>query len=164
MRGAAFRSMMAGYVRLIHEIGNDIEAAATLGERKLVKSAFKVFGDTISNATTLLMEYLPIKAARLSATHEEAGRRWDKGTPPEILEDMRLMVSFYQSFANELERTASEADEVESRNLERKRIQYLRQGALRIRIGKIEIVKQDPSFWTPALENEFHDWLKYPLS
>lgn len=118
---------MAGSIRLIQDVTNDIEVAASLGERKLIKHGFRLLGDVMADATYLIQKRFSSRP-RMSASHEEAGKHWQNGTPPEIVEDMRFVVRLYQAYADSLERTAGEMDEDQARGLDRRRIQYLRQG------------------------------------
>lgn len=165
MTGKVFRKFLAADIRLLFDVTQDIRAAASLGDRTFVRYGLALLGDAISDGTTLIHTFYEgqAKRTRIGAA-EDKGKGWQSGSPIEILENMRLVQSYYITIIKSLEDTAAEMDEQEARVFDKKRIQNLREMALRIQTGKMSIVRKDPSFWTPALDEEFREALGYRLS
>lgn len=165
MTGRQFRSLLAQNIRIIENTAEDVMAAASLGDRRFVGCGFSILGDVIDDGIDFIRGFYEGRYRRrgMGAT-EERGRHWQEGAPIEILENMRLIQSYYTSIIKEIEATAAEMDEQQVRGFDRKRIQALREMALRVQTGKMSIMAKDPSFWTPAMEEEFREALEYRLS
>lgn len=165
MTGKVFRRFLTANIRLLQDVTQDIHAASSLGDRKFVRYGFAILGDAITDGTDLIRTYYEGKKERANiGAAEEKGKHWQSGSPVEILENMRLVQSHYLAIIIALEASAAEMEEQEARDFDRRRIQALREMALRIQTGKMAIVKKDPSFWSHALEGEFREALEYRLS
>lgn len=166
MTGKVFRSLMASNTRLIEDISSDIDAAGSLGDREFVRFGISLLTDVMEGSVDLIQRFYKgqERSGSLGAP-EEKGRHWQDGSPSEVLENMRVMMTHYTALIRWLAGTAYLMDdEVEERALDRQRIQYLREMAFRAQIGKMVIMQKDPSFWTAAMEIEFKDPLEYRLS
>lgn len=163
--GKIFRRLLAANTRLIRDVTDDIHAASRLDDKKFIRYGLSLLGDAISDGTDLIRSYYEGgERRRQLGAAEERGRHWQSGSPVEILENMRLTQSHYIAMITALETLTSEMEEQEARDLDRKRIQALREMALRIQTGKMAIVAKEASFWNDDLEKEFKDALEYRLS
>lgn len=163
MIGKLFRMLLASNIRLIDDVSQDIIAAANLGDRRFVGYGFSILRDAMDEGTELIHEFYEKASQHHGLGAEEKGRHWQEGSPVEILENMRLIQSHYVSIIMALEETSAEMDEEQARDFDRKRIQNLREMALRIQSGKMSIMEKDPTFWTPAMEADFKEALEYRL-
>lgn len=164
MTGAAFRRLMAMNTRLLRDVKEDILAADRLDDRRLLRHGIILLGDVTDDTTALVRKFYQgrSRAGRLGAA-EERGRHWQEGSPAEILENMRVIAAFYVAQISDLEAMSATMDEDEARDYDRKRVQNMRELALRIQTGKASIVAKDRAFWTPRMEAEFKDVLEYRL-
>lgn len=163
MTGEIFRKFLTADIRLLLDITQDVHAAESLGDRRFVRCGLSLLGDAISDGTNLIRTFYKGQAKIKLGASEDRGKHWQKGSPIEILENMRLVQSYYITIVRSLEETAGEMEEREARVFDRKRIQNLREMALRIQTGKMAIMAKDLSFWNPELEEEFKEALKYRL-
>lgn len=166
MIGKMFRSLLSANTRLIEDVSSDIRVAGSLGDSKFIRYGVSLLGDVVDDSTHLVHSFYEGQAAshRKLGASEGPGRSWDQGTPPEILENMYLIVAHYSALVKGLEDNSSLLDEDQARDLDRRRIQFLREMALRVQIGKLTIVKKDPEFWTSDMERDFKEALEYRLS
>jgi hypothetical protein len=156
---------MAAQTRLVLDVSADIDAASELGAQEHVRYAFRLLLDVISESVRIVRQFYGSgKRPNRMGAHEEPGRHWQQGTPPEILENMYVLVAHYQALIRSLEAHASLMEEQEARSLDHQRIQYLREMALRVQTGKMGILKKDPDFWTEKMELDFKEMLEYRLS
>lgn len=163
MTPETFRKLLAMDTRVIEHVTQDILAAADLGDKRFVSYGVSLLADTIDGGTSLIRDFHERleKVGRLGAGEEI---HWRGMTPPSIVANMRRIAAFYDSIVKSLEQTASEMDEHDARDLDRRRIQNLREMAIRIQTGKMAILEKDPGYWTSDLEEEFRDGLEYRLS
>lgn len=165
MTGRFFRKLISESIRMVRDIFSDIRIAADRGDRKFVGYGVGLIEDIIDDDIEMIGQFYGIqeKKRRSLGGSEEKGKHWMEGSPPEILENMYLLLSYYNSLIIGLKKNIEALDEIQARRLDRKNIQYLRELALRVQSGKSVIVEKDPSFWTDEMESDFKEALDYRL-
>jgi hypothetical protein len=164
MTGKTFRKLMRADREAIEGIGQDIRAAASVGDGRFVRHGFKLLLSVMDGAQETMETYFkPLPGSgRLGASiPEDVGKSWIYGSPQEILENMYVAKSMYETFIEDWNWAADFSDEDEARQFDRRRVNYMRRLAIIVIVGKDLISKNDQQFWTDKMEHDFKDWLSF---
>lgn len=162
MTGKTFRKLMRADQELLEAVTKDIKAAARTNNREYVRYGFELFLDVARSAQeTMGIYFKPIPHQLGAGSHEEAGRSWYDSSPEEIIEDLYTARSTYLAFIHGFEEDAKLSDELEARQLDRTRVNYMRRLALIVMTAKDLLQKKSPGSWTEKMERDFKEWIDF---
>lgn len=162
MTGRTFRKLASEDIRMVKTICGDIRIASSLGDKEVVDSAFQLLFESIDGSIELIESFFG--KPQVSIGMREPQRDWMNDDPPETLENLRMTVSVNEITMKTYERDASLAeDELQARTFDSRRIRLIRLTSFTVQMGRCEIRKKEPAFWTKELDLEFKAYLNPPI-